>query len=49
MANPNFANVMEQLVDLGVELALDGAQIYGVWSAGHFFRIGPVPEDAPEE
>lgn len=41
--------VFYELVDLGVELSLDGAQIYGVWSAGHFFRIGPVPEDAPGE
>ena len=41
--------VFYELVDLGVELTLDGAQIYGVWSAGHFFRIGPVPTGAPEE
>ena len=37
--------VFYELVDLGVELTLDGAQIYGVWSAGQFFRIGPVPEE----
>ncbi len=41
--------VFYELVDLGVELTLDGAQIYGVWSAGHFFPIGPVPEDGPGE
>jgi hypothetical protein len=41
--------VFYELVNLGVQLALDGGQIYGVWSAGHFFHIGPMPEDAPEE
>jgi hypothetical protein len=41
--------VFYQLVDLGVELTLDGAQIYGVWSAGQFFPIGAMPPDIAEE
>ena len=40
--------VFYELVDLGMELTVDGAQIYGVWSTGHFFRIGPVPEELQE-
>ena len=39
--------VFYELVELGVEMTLDGAQIFGVWSAGHFFRIGPMPEEMP--
>lgn len=41
--------VFYELVDLGVEMTVEGEQIYGVWSAGQFFAIGPVPEDAPED
>ena len=40
--------VFYELVDLGMEYTVDGAQIYGVWSTGHFFRIGPVPEELQE-
>ena len=40
--------VFYELVDLGEELTLDGAVIYGVWSGGQFFRIGQIPDDGSD-
>ena len=36
-------NVFYQLVELGVQREIDGQPWLGVWSAGAFFPIGPVP------
>jgi len=33
--------VFYELVDLGVDETIEGDQIYGVWSNGDFFTIGP--------
>ena len=38
--------VFYDLVDLGVERKIDGELVLGVWSAGKFFAIGPVPDAA---
>ncbi len=37
-------NVFYQLVDLGVVEPVDGRSWLGVWSAGQFFPIGPLPD-----
>ncbi len=34
--------VYYQLVDLGVEEAIDGHHVYGVWSMGEFFTLGTL-------
>ncbi len=36
--------VFYELVELGVEETVDGARLYGVWSGGRFFAIGPAVE-----
>lgn len=36
-------NVFYQLVELAVPREIDGQTWLGVWSAGHFFPIGPQP------
>lgn len=38
--------VYYQLVDLGVEEVVEGRRLLGVWSAGAFFPVGPLPDDA---
>ena len=38
--------VYYQLVDLGVEEVVEGRRLLGVWSAGTFFPVGPLPDDA---
>jgi hypothetical protein len=38
--------VYYQLVDLGMEEVVEGHRLLGVWSAGTFFPIGPLPDDA---
>ena len=37
-------NVFYQLVELAVPREIDGQTWLGVWSAGEFFPIGPLPE-----
>lgn len=41
--------VFYDLVDLGVEETRGGERLFGVWSAGEFFPIGPAVEEAAEE
>lgn len=36
-----------ELVDIGVSEDINGEQIYGVWSAGHFFPIDSTPDIQP--
>lgn len=36
-------NVFYQLVELAVEREIDGESWLGVWSAGQFYPIGPMP------
>ena len=35
-------SVYYQLVELGTEEVVDNEQVYGVWSSGTFFPIGPI-------
>ncbi len=35
-------NVYYQLVELGTEIQTDDGRMFGVWSAGEFFVLGPV-------
>lgn len=37
-------SVYYQLVELGEERELDGETVYGVWSAGEFYKIGRLTE-----